>query len=322
MPAVPTADWSNIVDLKVLAGLVGTDWQNKAVLMQSGVMQSDGRPLGTGTQTTTIRGKLFEGDDVGQEVGIATPLSFADATQTEMVAPIVVRADGATLWDIQGEIQAGGAPSDAEVAMQMRAKAAQMLDTVGIKIMEGCAAANTSNQDGTGATISLILINTAKYTRLDYAEGFQNGAFICRANIAQKLGELGLTAATSNTWGIDGAGIALTGTIPKLQGMNLLVSEKVTAVDANDSYAYLVERGGILFRGSEVPTIAISDVEDGFGKRIKFRIRFSAVVKGMSWKGGQSDIYTNVDLAAAANWELKAAYAKHVPLVRMYTGIS
>lgn len=322
MAAVATADYSNIVDLKVLSGLVGTDWQYKSVLAQLGVLAMDSRPLPTGTQTTVVRGAIFESDDEGQAVGFASSLSFKDSTQTEMVVPLIVRADGATLWDIQGEVQAGGPISEADLATQIRAKAAQMLDTALIKIIEGCGAANTGNQDGSGAALSLALVNQARWKRADYASGFQNGVFLCRSEIAQFMHGLGLVAATSNTWGITGQDIALTGTIPSVQGMQLAVSDKLTAVDANDSYAFLMEKNSILFRGSEAPTIVMSDVEEGFGKRIKFRIRFGATVKGMSWKGGASDVYTSADLSTSGNWELKAAYAKHVPMVRMYTGIA
>lgn len=322
MAAVATAEYSNAVDLKVLSGLIGTDWQYKSVLSQLGVLAVDGRPLPTGTQTTTVRGQIFETDDEGQAVGFATSLSFKDATQTEMVAPIAVRADGATLWDIQGEVQAGGPISEADLATQIRAKSAQMLDTAVIKIIEGCGAANTGNQDGSGAALTLALVNQARFARDDYAMGFQNGVFLCRSEIGQFIHGLGLVAATSNTWGITGQNIALTGTIPAVQGMQLAISDKLTAIDANDSYAYLLEKNSIIFRGSETPVIKMSDVEEGFGMRVKFRIRFAAVVRGMSWKGGASDVYTSADLAASANWELKAAYAKHVPMVRMQTGIA
>lgn len=317
-----TGDYSNIVDLKVLQGLVGTDYANKSVLFNLGVLQMDGRPLPTGTQTTIVRGQIFESDEDGQAIGVGTDVSFKDASQTEMIAPIVVRADGATLWDIQGEIQAGGPTSEADLAQQINAKAASMLDTAVIKILEGCAAANTGNQTGSGATITLDLINDARWVRDDYAPGFQNGVFLCRSEIAQKIHSLGLVAATSNTFGISGAGIALQGTIPLLQGMNVAVSDKLTAIDSNDSYAYLLERNSILFRGSEAPVIKMSDVENGFGTRVKFRVRFAAVVRGMSWTGGGSDVYTNAELATSGSWTLRAAQAKHVPVARMQTGIA
>jgi len=313
----------NIVDLKVLQGLVGSDWLNESVLFKSGAVLRDTRPLPTGTFVTDVRTKMFEDDEEGQAIGVGSTLSSAERKQIAMNHPIVRRGSVALVDDIQGEIQAGGPEDMARMADEIRRAAAVYFDTALIKALEGSMASTalSSLQVGTGATLTLPLLNAAKFARGDkgYA-AFQNGFILWSSAMQQTATDLGLVAATSNTYGMNAQNqIVMTGMVDKVLGMNVLVSDKLTAPDANDHYAYLLEQGAFIVRGGMEPKIVISDVENGFASKLKFRITFSAGVRGVSWAGSQQDVYTNTELGTAANWTLGANSYKHVPAVRMLT---
>lgn len=310
----------NVVDLKVLRELVGTDWINESVLYKSGVIALDSRPLPSGTFSVAVRNQMFEAEDEGIALGIGTSLSSKERKQVEISHPIIRRGNVGLLDDIQGEIQAGGPEDMGRVSEEIRRAASTYLDTAIIKALEGAAAANTSGQTGDGSIISLSSLNTAKYLRGDKSEGFQNGFWMLRANVMQTLVGLGLVAQTSNTFGVQGQNtIVLEGMAPKLLGMGFIVTDKLNQPDATDEYMYALERGSIIVRGNLNPIISSHEVEDGFGTKIKFRISFSAGVKGMKWAGSQQDIYTNAELATSTNWSVGALSYKHIPVTRLKT---
>lgn len=313
----------NVVDLKVLQGLVGTDWLTESVLYKSGAVVRDTRPLPTGTFVTDVRTKMFEDEDEGQAIGIGSTLSSEERVQTAMNHPIVRRGNVALVDDIQGEIQAGGPEDMARMADEIRRAAAVYFDTALIKTLEGSLASTalSSLQVGAGAQLTLPLLNAAKFARGDkgYA-AFQNGFILWNSAMQQYATDLGLVAATSNTYGMNAQNqIVMSGMVDKVLGMNVLVTDKLAAPDANDYYAYLLESGAFVVRGSMEPKIVISDVENGFATKLKFRITFSAGIRGVSWSGSQQDVYTNAELATGSNWTLGAASYKHVPAVRMLT---
>lgn len=310
----------NVIDLKVLTGLVGSDWTNESVLVQSGVIEMDSTPLPSGTYSVAVRNQMFEDDEEGQALGIGSSLSSKERTQIEISHPIIRRGNVGLIDDIQGEIQAGGADNIERIAQEARRAAAVYFDTAVLQALFGGAAANTGNQVGSGAIVSLDLLNQLKWVRGDYGSRFQNGALLMRSTVAQTMWGLGLIAQTSNTFGVQGQNsIVLSGIAPKVLGMDVLVSDKITPPDATDEYVYALEKGAIKVRGDMIPKFRFSDVENGFADKIKFRISFSAGIKGMKWAGSQQDIYTNAELATSTNWSLGARSAKHVPVARLNT---
>lgn len=310
----------NVVDLKVLRELVGSDWTNESVLVQSGVIEMDNTPLPSGTYSVAVRNQMFEDDEEGQALGIGSSLSSKERTQIEISHPIIRRGNVGLIDDIQGEVQAGGPDDIARIAQEARRAAAVYFDTAVLQALFGGAAANTGNQVGSGGIISLDLLNQLKWVRGDYGSRFQNGALLMRSTVAQTMWGLGLIAQTSNTFGVQGQNsIVLSGIAPKVLGMDVLVSDKITPPDATDEYIYALEKGAIKVRGDMTPKFRFSDVENGFADKIKFRITFSAGIKGIKWAGSQQDIYTNAELATSTNWALGARSAKHVPVARLLT---
>lgn len=310
----------NVVDLKVLRELIGSDWTNESVLFQSGVIDFDSTPLPTGTFSVAVRNQMFEDDEEGQALGIGSSLNSKERKQVEISHPIIRRGNVGLLDDIQGEIQAGGPEDISRMAVEARRAAAVYFDTAVLKALFGGAAANTDNLVGSGGIISLDLLNQLKWIRGDYGSRFQNGSLLMRSTVAQTMWGLGLIAQTSNTFGVQGQNtIVLEGIAPKVLGMGVLVSDKVTPPDATDEYVYALERGAIKVRGDLMPKLRFSDVENGFADKIKFRITFSAGIKGMKWAGAQQDIYTNDELANSANWSLGYRVGKQVPVARLLT---
>ncbi len=312
----------NVVELKVLRELVGTDWIKESVLYKSGAVAYTGKPLPTGTFSVAVRNQMFEDDEDGQAIGIGSSLSKKDRKQVEISHPIVRRGNVGLLDEVQGEIQAGGPEDVASMANEIRIAAATYMDTALLRAVEGIGAAITTNQSGNGATIDLPGMNTAKYIRGDKSSGFQNGFWLVNSGIMQKLVSLGLVAPTSNTWGMGNQDqIVLTGMANTLLGMSFIVTDKLSAnaSDATDDNVFLLEKGAIQVTGSLNPIIKFSDVEDGFAQKIKFRIGFSAGVRNVRWAGAQQDIYTNAELATSSNWALGALSAKNVPLALYVT---
>lgn len=317
----------NVVDLKVLRELVGSDWTNESVLVQSGVIEMDNTPLPSGTYSVAVRNQMFEDDEDGQALGIGSSLNSKERTQIEISHPIIRRGNVGLIDDIQGEVQAGGPDDIARIAQEARRAAAVYFDTAVLQCIFGGAAANATgnnggagNTVGNGAIISLDLLNQLKWCRDDYGSRFQNGFLLMRSTVAQTMWGLGLVAQTSNTFGVSAQNeIVLSGIAPKVLGMGILVSDKVTPPDATDEYVYALEKGSIRVRGDMTPKFRFSDVENGFADKIKFRITFSAGIKGMKWSGSQQDIYTNAELATSTNWALGYRVAKQVPVARLKT---
>lgn len=320
MAIVPSTTYtSNVVDIPTLIGLFGTDWPNQAVAMKSGAVMLDTRPIPNTSQVINVRNQIFETEEDGQAIGIDGELNFKEQIQTSIYAPVVVRADAANIYTLQGEIQAGGPIDEAAIAEQMRAKAAIMIDTAVVRAIEGIGAAITGNAYGDGSTITLDLLNSARWNRGDFGNAFQDGIILWRSEMMAKAMSLGLVAATSNTWGADAQNqIALRGTVPTVQGLYPFVSNKL-ALSGADQLAYLIEKNSVLLRANLEPVVEIAPIEKGFGHRVKFYIRMAIGFRGVGWSGAVSDIVTNDDLAASGNWALKAAQTKHVPIVRWLT---
>lgn len=323
--------YGNIVDIKVLRGLIGTDWLNMSVLMKSGAMTLDPRPLDWGTQFTSVRNKLLQdttaGGQTGQAIGIGSTVTFAERTQTEIVTPVVQRATGAIIDTVQEMIQAGGPGKEEELALEIREWAAEAVDTLGVRILEGAIASVTENLLDTSGSgdITLDAINQARYKRGDYADRFKGGLFIAHSHIMQDLKTSGLVAFTSNTWGTQNTQ-STDGVIPLVQGMQTWTTDKLaqeggvfTGGGSVDYYTYMLEPGALVVRGQLLPVIQDDGVENGFGRKIKVMIRIGIALRGIGYSGAQGDIITDADLNSSANWSNKLMSAKHVPAVRLQT---
>lgn len=310
---------ANVVDIPEFSALVGTDYQNAAVLVQSGAVEVDGRPIGTGTKTIGVRREVFQADEDGQSIDSDGELSFKSIKDVEWDSPIVTRADAANSFTLQALIGPNGVLDGAALAEQARVKVGRMIDSALLAATEGAAASNTGNQSGSDTILTLPTLNAARFKRGDAGQ-FKNGIIILRSELMQTAYDLGLVAATSNTWGASAQDqIALTGMVPTIMGMVPFVSDKVSLASAGNHYAYLLEKGALLFRGGMMPTAQIDGVEKGFGFRFKFFVRFAVGMKGMGYTGTTSDNIPNSELSTSGNWTLKAAYAKHVPVVRFET---
>jgi hypothetical protein len=207
------------------------------------------------------------------------------------------------------------------LSAEVSSKGGAMIDDSAVRVVEGVAAANTANQSGSDTIWTLPTLNAARWKRGDAGNQFQNGFIFLRSELMEVLQSGGLVAPTSNTWGLIGTDISLTGMIPTIQGMYPVVTDKIDLVPSvGNHYAYLLEKGGLVIRGSESPIIEIAKIPDGFGNRIMFAVRVAMGVPYMGWSGA-SDVITDTDLATAANWSLKVSStkAKLVPLVRWET---
>jgi len=322
--AIPSTNYTdNIIDIDVLNALVGTDYQMKTAAFQSGLLSIDSRPLPTGTQMVDVRRRFFEDEYDGQANGTAGEINFKDVKDISNNSPVIFREDGVSLFDKQGLIQPGGKIDPAALAEDIRIKAAQMIDTAALRVLEGVSAAVTANQYGTGAVLTLAELNAARWIREDFGDAFNGGLIVMRSELMQKAHDLGLVAATSNTWGADAQNqIAQRGMIQTIQGMFPIISNKLSLSGTSKQYAYLCEKGAITFRGGVVPYVESVRMERSLGYRIKLMVRFALGVKGVSYSGSFSDIYENSDLSTSSNWTLKAAYAKHVPIARFHTNQS
>lgn len=317
MAVSPSANYTtNVVDVPLLGSLVGTEWITQSVLLTSGAMYHDSRPLDYGTNTVNIRREIFERTS-GQAPASDGTISFRDIKDTEYRSPIFVRADGANILTLQGVISAGGVIDYNQLSANVSAKAAYMLDESAVKVVEGVGGIATAS--GSDATATLALLNTARWSRGDKGNQFMNGHFFCRSELMATLFGLGVVAPTSNTWGLsEGGKFSMLGQIPMIQGMTAHVSNKISLVGGVNHYAYMIEPGAIIHRGGETPTIEVAKIPDGFGTRIMFYIRAALGFQGAGWTG-ESDVITDTDLSTAANWALKAAVTADIKMVRWET---
>lgn len=322
---------SNIVDLKVVQGLVGTDYVNKSVLFQTGAMVHDSRPMPTGTLSSIVRTQSWENDQTGQTIGIGGEFATVEKTQTEIVVPIFQKGNMLTIDEIQERAQAGGISPNEYLANSIRENAASIIDTMGIRVMEGVAAAITSNQfdsSDTPAAISLSTLNSAKFTRGDYADNFNRGGiFIANSTSMAALMNLGLVAYTSNTFGGVGTEFSFKGSFPTLLGMNPWMTDKLRAAtsggvlagNGTGNFCYLLEKGALVVRGDLAPLVRVDPIPKGMGDYAKFMLRLSIGLRLVGWTGTANDLVSETELGDRANWTSKALSDKHIPVARLET---
>jgi hypothetical protein len=295
--------YSDIIDPQVIEKIIGADYQNEARLVNSGIITREGLPP-EGTHVSWIKETLFSGDDEGQAIGVNTEISLKSKVQAQYQLPVFDRADGAELDDISEEIMAkrGREGVEADLANAISAKSAQMVDSAGIKII-----------DGSGA---FIVTNASNYNNAGTA--FDGGFMIMRGLMYHKLASLGLVAATSNTMGnmVQNEVVrnGLTGTI---LNMNLFSTDKIALEATGDHYIHFVERGALKMLLGATPNMdPVLRAHRAFKSTSKFRVKMGGVMSGLSWSATQSNPAntTNTALATGTNWELAATNVKNVPM--------
>ncbi len=317
--------YSDIIDPQVIEKIIGADYQNEARLVNSGIIDRQGLPP-EGTHVSWIKETLFSGDDEGQAIGVNTEISLKSKVQAKYQLPIFDRADGAELDDISEEIMAkrGREGVEADLANAISAKAAQMVDSAGIKIIDGSAkfiitdANNYNNANGSQA--NLVDLEETKAKRGEKGTSFDSGFMIMRGLMYHKLASLGLVAATSNTMGnmaqneiVRGG---LTGTI---LNMNLFSTDKIALESTGgvDHLIIFVERGALKMLLGATPNMdPVLRAHRAFKSTSKFRVKMGGVVSGLSWEGTQSNPAntTNTALATGTNWAQAATNIKNVPI--------
>jgi len=315
--------YSDIIDPQVIEKIIGADYQNEARLVSSGILNRQGLPP-EGTFVSWIKETLFSGDDEGQSLGVNTEISLKSKVQAQYQLPIFDRADGAELDDISEEIMAkrGREGVEADMANAISAKSAQMVDSAGIKIIDGSSAfivTNATNyNDANGSQANLVDLEETKAKRGEKGTSFDGGFMIMRGLMYHKLASLGLVAATSNTMGnmVQNEVVrnGLTGTI---LNMNLFSTDKIALESGGDHYIQLIEAGALKMLLGATPNMdpVLRDFRS-FKSITKFRVKMGGVVSGLSWSGTQSNPAntTNTALATGSNWELAATNIKNVPM--------
>jgi hypothetical protein len=312
--------YADVIDPQVVAEIIPGDWQNSIQIVQSGLVSFAGEPLSSSLEDF-IREDLFNSDEDGQTVGVGSQIDLKDLVQNKYSIPIVNRADGATLDDIEGDItaQVRTKVQDNFIERVME-KAGRMLEGVAIATAVGCGAklvsAAENYKDGNGSQVSLALINELRSKRGDQGK-FQGGFMLMRGDMLFKLGALGLISESSNTTSVNFKDqIVNFGEFSKILGMTPVVSDRVPTVPSEtDQYIYLMEAGAIKMKGAGRPMIdPIIRATDAFADIVKFRIRVGGTVLGMGYSGTRSDKISNTDLQTATNWARAAKYAKNVKM--------
>lgn len=320
--------YSDFIDPEVLAKIIGADYQNQARLINSGIIRREGAPS-EGSQVEWIKQTLFSTDDEGQTIGVNTEIDLKSKTQLSYALPIVWRADGAELDDISEAIMAKrgreGAEADAtaNLSTAISAKAGQMVDSVAIKIVDGCAAyivsEATNYVNDNGSQVSLTKLEETRSTRGENGKDFEGGFMICRGVMYHKLAALGLVAATSNTMGnIKQDEIVNTGVVGSVLGMNLFPTDKIGLVPSDtDHYIHFIERGALrmlMANGVEIDPVFRKEL--AFKDSIKFKVALGGMVDGLSWSATKVNPanVTNTALATGTNYEQAATYIKNVPM--------
>ena len=315
--------YSDFIDPQNIKAVIGSDYQNEAKIVTSGLITREPLPT-SGTHTTWLREKLFSGDDEGQTAGVDTEISLKNKEQTEYQVSLVDRADGAEFDDISEEIMTKAAKEGAETELTnaISAKSAQMLDSVGIKIIDGCGAFIITNEtnynNANGSQVNLVDLEQTKSKRGEKGVNFEGGFMVMRGLMYHQIAALGLVAQTSNTLGnIKQSEIVAGGVVGTVLGMNIITTDKIALEAGGDHYIHFLERGALRMMMSGAPDIdPFIRKERSFQDSIKFRIKAGGIVEGLSWTGAKSNpaAVTNTALATGTNYELAKAFIKNVPM--------
>jgi hypothetical protein len=317
--------YADIYDPEVLERMIGADYQNEVRLFNSGVIRKEGAPK-EGSQLDWIKQTIFSTDDTGQTIGVGSEISLKNKVQVNYQLPIVWRADGAELDDVSEDIMAKlkSEGAEADMANAISAKAAHMIDTASINIIDGCSAfivtdGNNYN-NANGSQVNLVDLEETKATRGEKGQSFDSGFMIMRGLMYHKIASLGLVAATSNTLGnLKQDEIVRGGMTGTLLNMNLLSTDKIALEPTGgvDHYIQFIERGALRMLMADKLTIdPILRAHRAFTSSIKFKVSFGGIVDGLSWGTAKANpaTVTNTALATGTNYSQAATNIKNVPL--------
>lgn len=312
--------YSQIIDPQVIEQIIADDYLNEARLINSSIMRMEGAP-NEGSQLAWIKQTLFEGDDEGQAVGVDTEISLQSEVQTEYQVPIVQRADGAEFDDIVEMITPKKkAEIETKVTNAISKKAAQMTDSVGIKIIDGCAqfivTDGTNYNNANGSQVNLVDLEETKSKRGEKGTSFNGGHMIMRGLMYHKLAAIGQVASTSNTMGnMKQDEIVRGGLKGTLLDMNLFSTDKIALESGGDHFIHFVEQGALRMLVAEKLSIdPFIRSKRAFKDSTKFMVRLGGIIDGLSWASAKANIVSNTDLATGSNYELAKTNIKNVPL--------
>lgn len=317
-----STSYSQIIDPQVIEAIIAGDYVNEARLVSSGVISMEGAPE-EGSHVSWIKQALFEGDDEGQAIGVDTEISLKSIEQTEYQLPIVQRGDGAELDDVVGMITPKRkADLETKLTNAISSKAGQIVDSVGIKIIDGCAKfiiTNATNyNNANGSQVNLVDLEETKSKRGEKGANFNAGFMIMRGLMYHKMAALGLVAATSNTMGnMKQDEIVRGGLKGTVLDMNILSTDKI-ALEASggvDHLIHFVEAGSLRMKIADRLSIdPFLREKRAFKDSIKFMSRLGGIIDGLSWSAAKTNIVTNTDLATGTNYELFKNNIKNVPM--------
>lgn len=306
--------------IKIMA-IIGQDWLNDAEVMKSKIVKREARPV-QGTLTYTIRETRFQNRS-GQAVKAGGTVSSVGHTQSRKQHPVIWRYDSSDEPDVIEEIEVKGVSREnASLASDIKMATSQYVDDSAVAIIKGTGAALTSNQsDQSGSVITLAAM--VKGFSVLNEDGFklQGGAIAMRNEPYWKLVEIGLVAATSNTFGNDLQTIMVqSGKLPtNVLGMTALVSDKFTDLTSSNFYLYYIGQNQLVIKGADVPQIEVAraKVLKKWSTITNFKVQFGMGFQGVSWGlSGREDV-TDTQLAASANWTLAAGNSQDVKLSRV-----
>ncbi len=210
---------------------------------------------------------------------------------------------------------------NAQYAEAAREAGAHYLENSIISMIEGTGSALTSNQAGSGATVTLDLLADGLAALADEGTEIAGGASFSRSPLYWKIFKLGLFAATSNTFGnaAQDEMVRSGKMISELLGTVYFATDKLSAAPDTDDYFFFVGPGAIALRGNEAPQIEAArlTVNGQFGWIVNLKVKFACGFNGVKWVGSTSETTSDVALATAANWQLADTDSKYVKIARV-----
>jgi hypothetical protein len=243
---------------EVIKKIIGQKWIYDAKVFASGIMASDNVPM-EGLIETNIMQKRFE-DVAGQAAAAGATLTLSNRTQVAMGWPVIFRYGAIEEPMLAEEVEKKGVDMMNASFAEGAAKAcAQYIDDSAISAIEGVAANLTANQydPGSSTDVTLAGITTTKAKLGDNSSVLSGGAAIMRSEKELVMLNLGLIAATSNTFGNAAQDqLVRSGQLPvQLLGMTPIVSDKVSKETGGDYYTYFVGKQALYFGYSGSPDI-------------------------------------------------------------------
>jgi hypothetical protein len=317
---------TNIIQPEVIEASIGNSWLHEMKLMRLAPMifNLDTREIPEGSLLSVVRNSFFQGTS-GQAVPAGSAISSVGRTQTKENHPVIFRYGSLDEDDSVVKIMPATASADlnAQYANAGREAASQWLEDSVLACLEGTAAALLSNQAGSGATVTLENLAAGLAALKDMGTELNGGARFSPSNLYWKIYGLGLTAATSNTFGpaAQDEMVRRGQLVSEFMGGVYFGMDKLSAAPGTDEYFYFVGPSAISLRGSGAPSIEMErkTVLKQFGWIMNMRLHFAVGFRGVNWSAAGSDALSDVDLATSGNWALADTDSKYVKLARVLT---